>query len=935
MSESVTQELGFDASQALASLTQLDGALARFEANLQRSAAAMKAFNDAGSRTPALLSRLSTSAAKVNSAFESLNTSTAASAFTSLGTASTAASGKVAAASRQIAASNAASAASIGRLTTSAQLLSRIAFTQFAIRGLNTLRLGLESTAAEAVDFERAVAQIRTIDNSGASFEHVAKSVRDLSDAYNLPLLQTAKGLYQSIGNQVGDFAQSLEFATEAAKFAKATDSSLADSVDLLSAALKSYGLTVNDTGKVSSTFFKTIDLGRVEAKELANSMGRVLPIASQLGVSLDEAGASLAAISVKGSGTSESITQLRAIMTAFLKPSDAMKDALKELGVSSSELLIHEVGLAGALRLMADRTGGSQTALASLFQNVRGLAGATSLTSDGLREMANDIDQMTAAGRNFANEKFLQATSTNAERVTAELNKLKNAFTTELGRSILESAANFSKLTGGADNMIASAKVLTPAVLDLGAGLVTLRASSTAAAAGLGRLVPVLNAIALTELAKSGGKILGGLFEESRSAANLSPLQQLEKANAQGLDAFKAQLNEAADAGNKANQDRLTAALQYTRSLNQVYLKQQANLEASQKTLQKLQSKSKLSVPEALQLQQAEQTQSAARAQNPLGNLQLGEIETILNRKINTPDELSRGLIEIEKRAEAARAQIVQLGSQTQIVDNLRNEVDSLFSQIDQKANVRSTSSGQFSEALRAQFQALDAQFKQALADGKVTEQELSQLIEKRNEFGKNALEGQNPLVGRLQFGSTIELLDQALAKMQQLSELPAANIGPLQQQLQTLDGALQRFTSQLETGVSASATIADNFRRAATASAQIKVPAGQPQGLAKGGLVHYYADGGFTPRGTDTIPAMLSPGEFVVNAAATRKFYAQLVAINSGRQPIYRADGGPTNNVTFTGDISIVENNSGRDTARELAGQLRRELRRSTGRI
>ena len=57
-------------------------------------------------------------------------------------------------------------------------------------------------------------------------------------------------------------------------------------------------------------------------------------------------------------------------------------------------------------------------------------------------------------------------------------------------------------------------------------------------------------------------------------------------------------------------------------------------------------------------------------------------------------------------------------------------------------------------------------------------------------------------------------------------------------------------------------------------------------PARRARGGII--YANEGqlvnFTPKGTDTVPAMLTPGEFVVNRAATEKHLPLLKAINSG---------------------------------------------------
>ena len=69
-----------------------------------------------------------------------------------------------------------------------------------------------------------------------------------------------------------------------------------------------------------------------------------------------------------------------------------------------------------------------------------------------------------------------------------------------------------------------------------------------------------------------------------------------------------------------------------------------------------------------------------------------------------------------------------------------------------------------------------------------------------------------------------------------------------------------------------------------------------------AAGGPV-YKADGGtiFQPRGTDTVPAMLTPGEFVIRKSAVDKIgVGNLAALNAGGGPIYRKDGGSVNVLT-----------------------------------
>ena len=65
---------------------------------------------------------------------------------------------------------------------------------------------------------------------------------------------------------------------------------------------------------------------------------------------------------------------------------------------------------------------------------------------------------------------------------------------------------------------------------------------------------------------------------------------------------------------------------------------------------------------------------------------------------------------------------------------------------------------------------------------------------------------------------------------------------------------------------------------------------------GLAAGGLVDRAGGGSiFKPRGTDTVPAMLTPGEFVIRKSAVDAIGKDaLSAINSGNATVYKAEGG-----------------------------------------
>lgn len=170
---------------------------------------------------------------------------------------------------------------------------------------------------------------------------------------------------------------------------------------------------------------------------------------------------------------------------------------------------------------------------------------------------------------------------------------------------------------------------------------------------------------------------------------------------------------------------------------------------------------------------------------------------------------------------------------------------------------------------------------------------------------------------------------------------DIPTEKLQLLASAWQAAAGAAPTVNTNTAATNTSMAGVATNSERAATAyermakaSADITSP-DTAVGDARGGLMRLAAGGNvFKPHGTDTIPAMLTRGEFVVNAAATRRFYSQLVAMNAGVKPVYRQDGGAVTNI---GDINVSVNGSSstRQTAREIATALRREVRRGTSKL
>ena len=119
--------------------------------------------------------------------------------------------------------------------------------------------------------------------------------------------------------------------------------------------------------------------------------------------------------------------------------------------------------------------------------------------------------------------------------------------------------------------------------------------------------------------------------------------------------------------------------------------------------------------------------------------------------------------------------------------------------------------------------------------------------------------------------------------------NELRAISQQEMAAQAQLLQAELQQKDAAWAM-VDAMRNLAATLQNQGTPVAAVAQAHGGPVYASKGASI-------FKPRGTDTVPAMLTPGEFVIRKSAVDKIGAgNLAALNAGG-PIYRAAGGPVN--------------------------------------
>ena len=182
-------------------------------------------------------------------------------------------------------------------------------------------------------------------------------------------------------------------------KSAKASAAGLGETktiADLVTSAVNAYGIENLSAGQATDILVAAVREGKAEAAELAATMGAVLPLASELGVTFDQVAATQAAMTKTGTNAAEAATQLKSIMAGLIKPTKQAEEQLQAMGTSSSEMRkkIKEEGLLQALmdlREMTNKYG--EEAMARVFPNIRALMGVLDLMGNNLESNKKTFD--------------------------------------------------------------------------------------------------------------------------------------------------------------------------------------------------------------------------------------------------------------------------------------------------------------------------------------------------------------------------------------------------------------------------------------------------------------------------------------------------------------------------------------------------------------
>ena len=395
------------------------------------------------------------------------------------------------------------------------------------------------------------------IDQVNKRTTELKQNVYDLSNEVNISTGIIADGMYQVI-SAYGDSAESTEILEIAAKGAKAANTDVTASVNLLSAVTKGYGDTSAEANqKASDLAFMTAKLGQTTFPELAASIGHVVPLAEGLKISQEELfGVMATATGVTGTA-SEVATQFRGILQSLMSPTDSMTKLISGLGYESGQTMVESLGLQGTIDAITKAAEDSGLPLQQYISSIEGQTLALALSGaqhDVFTEKLEKMNDVTGA----TEEAFNRASSTTGEKFSSALNKAKNAFT-KLGDAAAPLVEKLADLIGKVANKLGNMNeqqmetilkiggIIAAAgpLMKIGGSTLTFLTKAVPAMSKLGTLIK--NGVGLLPKLVTGSKAASSAVAATTTAVKGAAAAASTASGAAGLGGFISALGSAA----------------------------------------------------------------------------------------------------------------------------------------------------------------------------------------------------------------------------------------------------------------------------------------------------------------------------------------------------------------------------------------------------
>ena len=266
--------------------------------------------------------------------------------------------------------------------------------------------LATKSVAKMAMEYEFSMQKIVGLTGTAQGVVNQwSDAIQNMSRDFGRKPQELAEGLYFIASSGI-EGAEALEVLKMSAKAAASGLGETQDVANYLTSVLNAYRGTGLTAAYATDVLVAAVREGKAEAQGFAAAMGSITPIASNLGVSIDQVAGAMAAITLTGSTAAQSATYLRGVFNVLLKETEqgatAMDEASAALGqmeTSYADLrkILREQGIIALMEKLNELTGAyGETLVSKVFPNIRAMLGVLSLSGKNMEYNSKIIKEIT-----------------------------------------------------------------------------------------------------------------------------------------------------------------------------------------------------------------------------------------------------------------------------------------------------------------------------------------------------------------------------------------------------------------------------------------------------------------------------------------------------------------------------------------------------------
>lgn len=300
-----------------------------------------------------------------------------------------------------------------------------------------------------AATYQEKIAKVSTlVDTTKVPVSKLSKMFLELSNNTGKSASELAEAGYQALSSGV-PIEKLGKFTKTAANLAKVGFTETSTAVNVLTTAQNAYGKSAGSAEEIANKLVKTQNLGKTTVGELANSMGRVIPNAANLGVNISNLSAAYVSLTKQGINTRISTTYINAMLQELGKSGSKVSEILQaKTGKSFKELMESGMPLSEVLKILKEEAEKNGTNFKELWSSSSAGTGALALLSQGGKEFDSALKELDS-DTDAVGEALKKLGGTAGAKMRKAFTNLQNAGIS-LGSAFLESAAPaINKLAG------------------------------------------------------------------------------------------------------------------------------------------------------------------------------------------------------------------------------------------------------------------------------------------------------------------------------------------------------------------------------------------------------------------------------------------------------------------------------------------------------